>query len=206
MIKICTIITIFIDIRLNTSTLEDIEEILDSVDMVPIKQELLEISQQPIEDGDEYAEDKMKPVPSGEDELFKENAKKTYNPNAYREGNKEYMVGTWTAHGLREDLTKRRPQSASAARDNKSTDDFSEFYQLSAGKPPRPKTAQIKSPSPTDRGTDRDRDRDRGNHDEEAGSLLDKHIRKMQQEVPEFKVPIIKVKKDFQLISIYFFK
>jgi hypothetical protein len=193
MIKICTIITIFIDIRLNTSTLEDIEEILDSVDIVPIKQELLEISQQPMEDGDrdEYAEDKIKPVPSGEDELFKENAKKTYNPNAYREGNKEYMVGTWTAHGLREDLTKRRPHSASAARDNKYTEDFSEFYQLSAGKPPRPKTAQIKSPSPT--GTDRGR----GNHDEEAGSLLDKHIRKMQQEVPEFKVPIIKVKKDF---------
>ena len=149
----------------------------------------MEISQQPIED--EYAEEKMKPVPTGEDELFKENAKKTYNPNAYREGTKEYTVGTWTAHGLREDLTKRRPQSASAARD-KYTEDFSEFYQLSAGKPPRPKTAQIKSPSPT------------GNRDEEAGSLLDKHIRKMQQEVPEFKVPIIKVKKIFNL-NIYIF-
>jgi hypothetical protein len=163
-----------IDIRMNKSNPEDLEDLLDVVDAlairgpVPIATTALSSSGAGAGPATEDAR-----TATNKTQSYDYAAKSTYNPKAYADGNKEYTVTTWTPHGLRGELvtsSQRRPQSASAKMMSSSDNNGGGRDRFIGTTLPL---------SGTENGV--------------VGSLLDKHIRKIQQDTTDFHVPIIKV-------------
>jgi hypothetical protein len=101
-------------------------------------------------------------------------ARKTYNPTT------DYQSTTWTSHGLYANMSsKQRPMSASAAVAGSSREnDQNRSTKLISTLPEAVTMRDQKGPQ-----VDRDA----------VGSLLDKHIRHLQNQTNDFVVPIIKV-------------
>jgi len=157
---------------MNKSDLEDMEDLLDVVETAPNRS-----TQQK---DDAIVAKRMDAA------ALEMAARKTYNPST------DYQSTTWTSQGMyAEMVSKRRPMSASAAVSSSSGEkDQSRSTKLMS-------TLPAVVPSGRSQGMTKRPQNDLQNDGPAVGSLLDKHIRQLQNQTSNFVVPIIKVTDHF---------